>query len=183
MDPQLKDKKQIRILEIRCGSGANLKYFPSGSRLILVDINPSFEGALRENLLKYPELQLEKLIHCSAESMSDIPDESVDVLVSTTVLCSVPDVHETLDEALRVLVPGGKFYFLEHVLDKKGTWRPLLQKFLTYFSDDGSRSGRLSLVPQCGHVTSHARVTASFHESSQHVSQDETLSNALERRL
>ena len=44
-------------------------------------------------------------------------DNSVDAVIVTLVLCSVEDVPKVLSEVKRVLKPGGKFYFFEHVLD------------------------------------------------------------------
>jgi ubiquinone/menaquinone biosynthesis C-methylase UbiE len=51
----------------------------------------------------------------------DLPAQSADAVVSTLVLCSVDDVAATLREAQRVLKPGGRFVFLEHVAAPRGT--------------------------------------------------------------
>ena len=42
-------------------------------------------------------------------------DASFDAIVSTLVLCSVPDLDGAIAEVRRLLRPGGKFLFLEHV--------------------------------------------------------------------
>jgi ubiquinone/menaquinone biosynthesis C-methylase UbiE len=44
-----------------------------------------------------------------------MPDQSFDAVVSTLVLCSVPDLAQALGEICRVLVLGGQLVFLEHV--------------------------------------------------------------------
>ena len=54
--------------------------------------------------------------------------DSVDFAVSFLVLCSVDDVAGTLREVRRVLRPGGRFVFIEHVAAPKGTWLRRLQR-------------------------------------------------------
>jgi len=51
----------------------------------------------------------------------DVENNSMDAVVSTLVLCSVDDLAATLQEVLRVLKPGGRFFFLEHVAAPQGT--------------------------------------------------------------
>jgi ubiquinone/menaquinone biosynthesis C-methylase UbiE len=58
----------------------------------------------------------------------DLPDESADAVVSTLVLCSVGDQTRALREILRVLKPGGRFIFLEHVAAPRGTTRRRVQR-------------------------------------------------------
>ena len=50
-----------------------------------------------------------------------VGDRSVDAVVSTLVLCSVDDLGEALREVRRVLRPGGRFVFIEHVGAPHGT--------------------------------------------------------------
>lgn len=71
----------------------------------MVDRNAFYETLLRDNLHQYPSLHLERLVHCSAEDMSEIPDESVDAVVATLVLCSITNVKQVLAEIKRVLAP------------------------------------------------------------------------------
>ncbi len=52
---------------------------------------------------------------------TDLPDASADVVVSSLVLCSVTDVDRVLAEVRRVLRPGGRFVFVEHVAAPDGT--------------------------------------------------------------
>jgi ubiquinone/menaquinone biosynthesis C-methylase UbiE len=46
------------------------------------------------------------------------------------VLCSVRDPQQVLNEALRVLKPGGKFYFIEHVAAPQQTWLRRCQRVM-----------------------------------------------------
>ncbi|KAG7154409.1 Methyltransferase-like protein 7A-like 3, partial [Homarus americanus] len=70
-----------------------------------------------------------QLFGFTAENMEQIADNSIDVVVVTLMLCSVPDIDTILREILRVLASGGKYYFIEHIaefdLQKHGLRRKL----------------------------------------------------------
>lgn len=59
-------------------------------------------------------MEVVRLIQGEAESIP-ASDASFDVVVSTLVLCSVRDPVAVLNEVHRVLRPGGKYCFIEHV--------------------------------------------------------------------
>jgi ubiquinone/menaquinone biosynthesis C-methylase UbiE len=63
-----------------------------------------------------------------------LPDGSVDAVLSTVVLCSVRDQERAVAEAVRVLRPGGRFVFFEHVAAPEGTWTRRLQGLSAPFS-------------------------------------------------
>ncbi|ODM96057.1 Methyltransferase-like protein 7A [Orchesella cincta] len=128
--PDLKKNKGIRVLEIGAGSGANMEFYPENTKLIVVDPNPFFRQHLESNLRKFPGVELERCVVTGAEYMKDIPDHSVDAVVSTLVLCSAPDLEGAYKEIQRVLVPGGKFYFMEHILDPSTSFLKLIQIIL-----------------------------------------------------
>jgi SAM-dependent methyltransferase len=107
------------VLEIGCGTGENLKYYAACagvSRVILVEPNPFMHPKLVDaaRAAGLTEATME-LRTGRAESLHFVPTGSVDVVVCTLVLCSVADPPAAVREALRVLKPGGRFLFIEHV--------------------------------------------------------------------
>src|ERR1043166_3652117 len=101
------------VLEIGAGTGANLAHY-NGSIESLLFTAP--EAAMIRRLQKKAreEAPLAKILRAPAE---DLPfeDDSFDTVVATLVLCGVDDQARALREAHRVLRPGGRLLFLEHV--------------------------------------------------------------------
>jgi SAM-dependent methyltransferase len=123
------------IIEIGPGTGANLSYFSHNVRWIGIEPNPFMD----QYLWKRAEalgLQLE-IRRGTAEDLP-APDSSADAVVSTLVLCSVGDVAKALSEILRVLKPGGRLVFVEHVAARRGTW---LRRFQTWVKPAWKRLG------------------------------------------
>jgi len=81
------------ILEIGAGTGTNLKYYPSDTKIILLEPNPIMQKHIKKNVHL---LQTKvKIIKGIAEKIP-LKDESVDFVVSTLVLCSVNNVDKVL---------------------------------------------------------------------------------------
>lgn len=106
------------VVEIGAGSGLNLEHYgPGVTSLVLTEPSPHMIPLLREAAARVrPEAQV---IEAPASSLP-VPDASADFVVSTLVLCSVPDVARDLDEIKRVLKPGGGLVVLEHVRGEGG---------------------------------------------------------------
>lgn len=113
------------VVEIGPGTGVNLPYYPRGIRWIGIEPNPHMHDYVRE---KAAEHGIDVALHARSAIDTGLPDASADAVVSTLVLCSVPDLDATLTEVRRVLKPGGRLYFIEHVAAPKGTWLRTLQK-------------------------------------------------------
>lgn len=101
-----------RVLEIGVGTGLSFVHYPEVDELVGVD--PS-EPMLRRARRRAEEIGRDvTLVEAPAEALP-FEDDSFDTVVSLTVLCTVEDPARTLGEIRRVLRPGGRLLFLEHV--------------------------------------------------------------------
>lgn len=98
------------------GTGPNFRYFLRDIAWIGVEPNRHLHVHLNNGRL--------------VDDCSEIDSETADAVVSTLVLCSVDSLERILREVLRILKPGGRFYFLEHVAAPRGTPRRLVQRIL-----------------------------------------------------
>jgi SAM-dependent methyltransferase len=130
------------FLELGPGTGANFRYLPAGSRWIGIEPNRHMYASLRK---RAEEAGIEPEIHTGGRSGFSLADSVVDVAISTLVLCSVPDIESVLKELRRVLRPGGRFLFIEHVAASRGTGLRFLQAILWpawCMFGDGCRTNR-----------------------------------------
>lgn len=102
-DSELRKKNAIRVLEIGTGNGPNFQYYPENVHYISVDPNATFMPMLKKNQDKYKGIVVEKILSVMGENMDEIPDDSIDAVVITHVLCSVIDQSVVLKQIYRVL--------------------------------------------------------------------------------
>ncbi len=120
------------VLEIGGGTGANLPFYGDGvETLTLTEPEPPMVRRLERRLRDSSRTGL--LLRAPAE---DLPfdDDSFDVAVSTLVLCTVDDQPRALRELRRVLKPGGRLLFIEHVRadePRLGRWQDRLNGLQT----------------------------------------------------
>ena len=115
------------VVELGSGVGANLRYLPPGATLVAVEPNPHMHPRLRaaaERAGVHLDLRDRVAEH------TELPDHSVDCVLSSLVLCSVSDPAAVLAEVRRVLRPGGTYRFVEHVAAPPGTLTRALQRAL-----------------------------------------------------
>jgi SAM-dependent methyltransferase len=103
------------VLEIGIGPGSNLKHYNSSKIKKIYGIDPSIElNEIARKRANNHDLDIEFLIE-SASKLS-VEDNSIDTVVSTYALCSIPEPVKTLQEIKRVLKKDGIFIFSEHGL-------------------------------------------------------------------
>jgi ubiquinone/menaquinone biosynthesis C-methylase UbiE len=105
-----------RTLEVGAGSGINLPHYTAAvTELVVTEPSPHMRAHLRRKLESDPPpVGSWKLVECGGE---DLPfdDASFDTITATYVHCTIPDPRRALAEFARVLRPGGRYLFLEHV--------------------------------------------------------------------
>ncbi len=99
-----------RVLEIGVGSGLNLPLYETATHVIGLDPSAKLLSIARTICGLGPSIEL---VEGVAEAIP-LPGHSVDTVVSTWTLCTIPDVTRALAEIRRVLKPEGRLLFAEH---------------------------------------------------------------------
>ena len=101
------------VLEVGFGSGLNLPWYDPGKvrRIWALEPAPGMRKLAQKNI-EASGLEVE-LIDLPGEEIPLDPD-SVDSVVITYTLCTIPDVHAALAGVRRVLRPGGRLFYCEH---------------------------------------------------------------------
>lgn len=130
------------VIELGAGTGANLGLYPERiASLSLVEPDPDMAKRLR---LKAADAGVDaELVEAPGEALP-FADDSFDTAVATLVLCTVPQPEETLAELARVLRPGGRLLYIEHVRSSEAglaRWQDRLESPWKFFAD-GCRCNR-----------------------------------------
>jgi len=109
-----------RVLEIGAGTGLNVRHYPDGvDELVLTEPVASMARRLERRAARREGQP--RVVVASAECLP-FPDDSFDTVVSTLVLCTVPEPDRALEEIRRVLKPDGSLLFIEHVRSDAERW-------------------------------------------------------------
>jgi ubiquinone/menaquinone biosynthesis C-methylase UbiE len=101
------------VLEVGIGSGLNLPFYSSDvHRVYGVDPSVELQQIARKRAIAGP-IEVEFLSQ-SAEEQLPLADASIDTVVITWTLCSIPNAPKALQQIKRVLKASGRFIFLEH---------------------------------------------------------------------
>jgi ubiquinone/menaquinone biosynthesis C-methylase UbiE len=105
-----------RTLEIGAGSGYNLPHYPAAvTALVVSEPSPYMLELLRTRLTEEPPpVGSWELVQTGAEGLP-FADDSFDTVTAAFVHCTIPDPPAALREIARVLKPGGRYLFFEHV--------------------------------------------------------------------
>lgn len=120
------------VLEIGAGTGLNLEHYRKATRLVAAEPAEPMRAVLGAKLDACP---VPVTVTAAPAAGLPYPDTHFDTVVSTLVFCTVPDLDAALAEAFRVLKPGGRLLFLEHVrgegalADWQDRWLPIWKWF------------------------------------------------------
>jgi ubiquinone/menaquinone biosynthesis C-methylase UbiE len=116
-----------RVIEVGPGTGNNFRHLPATIEWLGIEPNPYMHESLRQ---KAHAAGIKPRLHAGVAGALPEADASADYVISTLVFCSVPDLPQALTEIHRVLKPGGRLIFLEHVAAARGTGLRLIQNLI-----------------------------------------------------
>ena len=147
-----------RVLELAVGTGLNLPRYPDAVEHVLgIDVS---EQMLERARARIADQRLDRVeVRQGDVEHLDLPDASVDSVVSTYSLCTVADPAAVLREARRVLVPGGRLVLVEH--GPARTWwirtvQRLINPFTKRWQADDLLRAPLPLAEAAGFATTEA---------------------------
>ena len=100
------------VLEIAIGTGLNLPHYAPDVRLTGIELSPQMLDRAQG---RAADLGREADLQLGDATALEFADDSFDAVVSTFTLCTIPDARAAVGEVRRVLRPGGRFVFAEHV--------------------------------------------------------------------
>ena len=106
-----------RVLEVGGGTGHNLPYFAAASEVVVLEPDGAMGRHLERRLEACPVPARAVAAGIDDPGLGDlgVPDGGFDTVVCTLVLCTVPDAGRAAARIGRLLAPGGRVLFLEHV--------------------------------------------------------------------
>jgi len=117
------------VLEVGAGTGANLAFYTDKVKALIISEPDEFMRKRLIEKLKSFEIENTSIKKFGMEYI-DLEDNSLDCVVSTLVCCSVASPHKSLQQAYRVLKPGGRLFFMEHVAAENNPKRLRWQNFM-----------------------------------------------------
>ena len=116
-------------VEIGAGTGLNLELYPPAvTELVVTEPSPHMATRLRQRAAG--DSRVREVVEAPAEQLP-FEDDRFDTAVATLVLCTVGDPQRAVSEIARVLKPGGRFLFIEHVRSSEprlARWQDRLER-------------------------------------------------------
>jgi len=116
------------VLDIGIGSGLNIPFYNKSNINHLYGLDPSSELIkIAKRVAKTHKLEIE-FLECGAESIP-LADNSIDTIVITYTMCTIPDISLSNVEMFRVLKPNGKLLFCEHGIapdERVAKWQKII---------------------------------------------------------
>jgi ubiquinone/menaquinone biosynthesis C-methylase UbiE len=118
-----------RVLEVGAGNGLNFPHYPATvTEVLAIEPEPYLH---RQALAAASQAPIPIRVVAGTAEVLPAPDGAVDAVVASLVLCTVTDLDQALAETRRVLRPGGRLRFYEHVRatdPRLARWQARLQR-------------------------------------------------------
>ena len=116
------------VLEVGVGSGLNARFYNSQTVKKVIGVDPHLHPLAAE---RFASAGIEFISQPLSAETLPLEDTSVDSVVMTFTLCSVPNPIQALTEMRRVLKPTGTLYYAEHGLAPQPKWVGKIQQLIT----------------------------------------------------
>lgn len=106
------------VLEVGVGTGTNFRHYSNNATIIGIEPSPYMfaKAKKRKASLPFPNRFILHNIGCGYPEMKDlIEPESLDAVVCTLVLCTIPEPEQAISNFMKWLKPGGQLILLEHI--------------------------------------------------------------------
>lgn len=104
-----------KILDVGCGTGVNFQYFRKDAEVIGIEPSAPMLAYAKKKLDQYPNIKVYNLGVNDPKVDEIIQPGSLDYVISTLVLCTIPDPKKAIQNYKKWLKPGGQLIVLEHI--------------------------------------------------------------------
>ncbi|HFB99834.1 MAG TPA: class I SAM-dependent methyltransferase [Phaeodactylibacter sp.] len=106
---------QGKILDVGAGTGVNFQYFRSDAEVVAIEPSAPMMSYAKKKLEKYQHIKMYNIGVNDPEMNEIVKENSLDYVISTLVLCTIPDPILAINNYKKWLKPSGKLIVLEHI--------------------------------------------------------------------